>query len=148
MGESVVFGQETFFSVVQGLQRRGMLKDFQYSFFQEFRNSNGIGLGNVYTALRDYYFDFGFIGTMIMHTVFSLFFSWIYEKEKVRGSNIGIIILAMTYNCVVLYAYNNQFFSTDISIGFLSRLIYVIIMYKLFIRKKVLDISLKGLSVR
>lgn len=148
LGESVIFGQETFLSVIQGLQRRGMLKNFQYSFFQEFRSSNGIGLGNVYTALRDYYFDFGFIGMIIMHTVFSLLFSWIYEKGKVRGSNIGLIILAMTYNCIVLYAYNNQFFSMDISIGFLLKLIYTIIMYKLFIRKKVLNFSLRGLSVR
>ena len=124
-----VFGQETFYSLNNGLIRRGFINSPLYSYNKEFRSIQGVDIGNVYTALRDYYHDFGFVGMILLHTLFSAFYSWFYEKQKVKGSYFCILLLSRLYYCVVFYMFSNSFFSRIISFSFISELIIMWILY-------------------
>ena len=132
-----IFGQETFMSINNGLIRRGIIHSSICSYNKEFRSINGVDIGNVYTALRDYYHDFGFIGTIILHTIFSSIYSWLYEKQKVRGNYFETLVLARIYYCVVFYMFSNSFYARIISISFLEEVAVMWILFKLLIEKKV-----------
>lgn len=132
-----IFGQETFYSLNNGLIRRGFIDFPLYSYNKEFRSIQGIDIGNVYTALRDYYHDFGLVGMIILHTFFSAFFSWFYEKQKIRGSYFGILILSRLYYCVAFYMFSNSFFARIISLSFLKEFIFIWLFYTVLVEKKV-----------
>ena len=70
---------ETFWALLQWFRRRGLDNIPQISLHKEFRTLNGYGTGNTYTAFRDYYHDFGILGILVLHSIFSIFFSSIYE---------------------------------------------------------------------
>lgn len=135
--KSNVFGQETFYSLIEGLKRRGIINAPAVSFHKEFRTSNNVGIGNVYTALRDYYYDFGVLGMFIMHSIFSVFFSYLYEKTKIKMSYIKIIFLSILYNRMVFYMFNNMFFSSDCSISFCFKAIFIILLFNILMKREI-----------
>lgn len=135
--KSNVFGQETFYSLIEGLKRRGIINAPAVSFHKEFRTSNNVGIGNVYTALRDYYYDFGVLGMFIMHSIFSAFFSYLYEKTKIKMSYIKIIFLSILYNRIVFYMFNNMFFSSDCSISFCFKAIFIILLFNILMKREI-----------
>ena len=74
---------------------------------------------------------------ILLHTLFSAFYSWFYEKQKVKGSYFCILLLSRLYYCVVFYMFSNSFFSRIISFSFISELIIMWILYVLLIEKKI-----------
>jgi len=134
--EPVVWGQETFFQLIQSLRRHNVIDVPYLTIHKEIRVSNGHSLGNTYTALRDYYYDFGFGGALIMHTIFSLIFSFIYENIKRNPKGSYIIIFSTVYSCVVFYVFNNSFFGNDLTVGFAIKVIEVYILYSILCGKK------------
>jgi oligosaccharide repeat unit polymerase len=139
---AVFWGQESFYNLLQWLRRRGIVKIPYYSYHKEFRSIGNIGIGNVYTAFRAYYYDFGAIGMYFLHSMFSFVFSYIYEKGKKRVTNFRIIILGMLYNCVVFYWLNNIFFGTDCSFTFLIQALEVYVLYYVIIKHKLYRINI------
>ena len=107
-----------------------------YYIHHEFRQSGGTSIGNIYTALRDYHYDFGMAGMVLLHTLFSAVFSFWYEYQKKRRSHLGILIWAMVYYCVVFYPISNSFFASVVSFGFVIRLGLLVLLYFVLIQKK------------
>lgn len=134
--DSEIWGKETFYSLNNNLRKLGVSDIPYYYVHHEFRLSNGYSIGNIYTALRDYYYDFGMFGMYVLHAAFTIVFSIFYERIKAKPNNLGIIIYSMMYYGVVFYSISNYFFANCISIGFLIRIFTVAMLYKLLIRKK------------
>ena len=133
---SGIWGKETFYALNNGLRKLGLLDIPYYYIHHEFRQSGGVSVGNIYTALRDYHYDFGMVGMYLLHTVFSVAFCFYYEYQKKRRSHLGILVWAMVYYCVVFYPISNSFFASVVSFGFGIRLGLLVFLYLLLIRKK------------
>lgn len=131
-----IWGKETFYSLINGLRKLKLINVDYYYIHHEFNFLNGFSLGNVFVAIRDYIHDFGFVGAVILHTIFSLFFAIIYERAKKKSSSIGLILTSMVYFCVVMYGFQNAFFSNVISIGYLIQAVEIYILYKILITKR------------
>lgn len=134
---SDIWGKETFYSLNNGLRKLGILDIPYYIIHHEFRTSGGESIGNIYTAIRDYHYDFGFAGVYILHTAFSLFASIFYEYGKKRKSGIAILTLSMVYYVVPMYPISNYFYANIISFGFAIRFAIVFVLYKFLIAKKI-----------
>ena len=106
-----------------------------YYIHHEFRKSGGASIGNIYTALRDYHYDFGLGGMLVLHTAFSVIFSFWYEYLKKRRSHLGILLWAMVYYCVLFYPISNSFFASVVSFGFVIRAALLAGLYRLLIQK-------------
>ena len=132
---SGIWGKETFYSLNNGLRKLGVLDIPYYYIHHEFRRSGGASIGNIYTALRDYHYDFGLGGLLVLHTAFSVIFAFWYEYQKKRRSHLGILLWAMVYYCVVFYPISNSFFASVISFGFVIRVALLAVLYRLLIQR-------------
>ena len=132
---SGIWGKETFYSLNNGLRKLGVLDIPYYYIHHEFRRSGGASIGNIYTALRDYHYDFGLGGLLVLHTAFSVIFAFWYEYQKKRRSHLGILLWAMVYYCVVFYPISNSFFASVISFGFVIRAALLAVLYRLLIQR-------------
>lgn len=132
---SGIWGKETFYSLNNGLRKLGVLDIPYYYIHHEFRKSGGASIGNIYTALRDYHYDFGLGGMLVLHTAFSVIFSFWYEYLKKRRSHLGILLWAMVYYCVLFYPISNSFFASVVSFGFVIRAALLAGLYRLLIQK-------------
>ena len=132
---SGIWGKETFYSLNNGLRKLGVLDIPYYYIHHEFRRSGGVSIGNIYTALRDYHYDFGLGGLLVLHTAFSVIFAFWYEYQKKRRSHLGILLWAMVYYCVVFYPISNSFFASVISFGFVIRAALLAVLYRLLIQR-------------
>lgn len=135
---SDIFGKETFYSLINGLRKLGLVDVPYYLIHHEFRISNGVGIGNIYTALRDYHYDFGLLGMMVLHVAFCIIMSWAYERVKRHGSGIGTILLGMVYYCVPMYGISNCLYANIISFGYLIKAVEAWILYRLLVDKSLL----------
>lgn len=132
---SSIWGKETFYSLNNGLRKLGVLDIPYYYIHHEFRRSGGASIGNIYTALRDYHYDFGLGGLLVLHTAFSVIFAFWYEYQKKRRSHLGILLWAMVYYCVVFYPISNSFFASVVSFGFVIRAALLAVLYRLLIQR-------------
>ena len=132
---SGIWGKETFYSLNNGLRKLGVLDIPYYYIHHEFRRSGGASIGNIYTALRDYHYDFGLWGLLVLHTAFSVIFAFWYEYQKKRRSHLGILLWAMVYYCVAFYPISNSFFASVISFGFVIRAALLAGLYRLLIQR-------------
>lgn len=134
--KSQIFGKETFYSVNKFL---GQLKiiNADYTIHLEFRNPNGVGLGNVYTAFRRMYQDFGLFGIITLNlihgTIMALWYKKIYSSPKITFS-LQLILYFILLHTVVLMPFSDFFFSTALSINYVNTIIYMLII--IFILKK------------
>ncbi len=135
--KSDIWGKETFYSLLNALRRVGIVDIESYIFHKEFRSVAGVSTGNIYTALRDYHYDFGMIGVFVLHALFSLIYSVFYEYTKKKRSNLPIIIFCQIYYCAILYMYNNFFYSNIVSFGFVFKIMITYILYKLVVEKQI-----------
>lgn len=133
---SSIWGKETFYSLNNGLRKLGLSNIDFYIVHKEFRISNGHSMGNIYVAIRDYIYDFGYAGMLILHTLFSLLVSVVYEKSKKNLNAYGIIVFMLIYGFIPMYVITNCFFANAISIGYSIECVEIFVMYRLFLLKK------------
>lgn len=94
--KSSIWGKETFYSIIRFLGQRLGISDWIYVSHLEFRYSNGLNVGNVYTAFRKYIYDFGYLGvvwcTALVSLVYnSIYYSIRYKRKKRKQFDIGIM---------------------------------------------------------
>ena len=134
--KSNIWGKETFYSLINALRRMGVIDVEAYLVHKEFRSIAGISTGNVYTAFRDYLYDFGYIGMYFLHGLFTLIFSIAYEIIKKSRKDLSIIIFSTMYYCTVTYVFSGQFYTNIVSFGFLIKFILLVVFYKILFEKK------------
>lgn len=136
---SSFWGKETFIAVNQTFNKLGLFNIPQYLVHKEFRSYNGIVLGNVYSAYRNWYADFGFKGTMVLQTMFSMFFNFFYYKLRSTkyydNEKFGIIIYGYMASSIFLHPIDDEFYRYTISIGFLIYTMVFAVIYILTVKK-------------
>lgn len=91
-----LFGNETFYSLVQLLSKLHIVNISLYDVNLEFRP--GVYDGNVYTAFRSYLHDFGYAGLIFMPILFSICANWLYyaalKTSKEKAVAVGLVLYA------------------------------------------------------
>lgn len=105
----------------------------------EFRSFNGISLGNVYTAYRDWYTDFSLSGTLILQTIFAAFYNFYYFSLKKHGfekHEFATLIFGYMGTAVLLHPISDFLFSVYCSVGFCEYLVIFYVLYLILIKHK------------
>lgn len=134
------FGSETFIGIQKFFNKIG-LSDYQRLYHLEFRNSGSLG-GNVYTALRRYYQDFGYIGVFLCQVISAIVYSYFYnmikrQKSNDSVSNYWVIIYSMLMHGIFMHSITETFFAEMLSIGWLIKFILIGVVYWLVVDLRV-----------
>lgn len=138
----VPFG-ETLTGLITGLRKLG-LNTVSLRKQLEFRyTSTGVYLGNVYTALRRYYNDAGWIGVIAFPAFLSFFMNRYYRKvRRCRGISeskmFKTIVYASLLYVVPLQAMEDSFYINKVTIGYaIELLILYVCVHFIFIKIKI-----------
>ncbi|MFR0512992.1 O-antigen polymerase [Limosilactobacillus reuteri subsp. suis] len=127
-----IWGKETFPSLLKTFRSLGY--DIpQYISKKEFRFYNGINLGNVYSAYRNWLSDFGINGVYVLQTVFALVYSCYYyllRKVGYKRHILALIIYGYMAEAIFLHPIDDWLFSMFVSVGFI---IYIVVFWLLYI---------------
>lgn len=130
--DSTLFGKETFFRFNRFLYNTFGIGEY-YDVPLEFRFVNGKSIGNIYTAFRRYYADFGIVGLILLTSFLGTFFSWFYNKAKYYAlkGEVTFYLLFFSYvvNTVFYFPIEDWFFVVNFS---LNRIATVILLYLVF----------------
>jgi len=132
------FGEETLIGINKFLNAVGLTNNPTTWFF-EFRSVNGYPIGNVYSSIRSFVYDFGFIGVPIFGFLQGVFFSVFYQIIKINnysGISISIIFYSFISYSLFFSSFQEMFFSTMLSTNFLTFLIVLLLLKRFLIIKK------------
>lgn len=136
----VPFG-ETLTGLITGLKKLGLTTatlrkqlEFRYT-------PTGVYLGNVYTALRRYYNDAGWIGVVLFPATLSFIMNAFYRKVRSYKNNsikhiYKTVIYASLLYVVPFQAIEDTFYISKVTIGYLIEIIILYICL-LFVFKKI-----------
>lgn len=141
---SLVWGEETFTHLIATFSNWGIAKTTtNYNSYANFRVLNGISLGNVYTAFRAYYSDFGMAGVVIVPGIISLVTSHLYYKfrtqkvTKIRIVNWPLFLYAYLVYGLIMMFYSNQIIDYTCDIGFVKKIIIWGVFDYIFLQGKI-----------
>lgn len=107
-------GLETFGAFYNNLVKLGIIDGKEQVMHMEFRYSNGILLGNVYTSFRAFHHDLGYWGIILFSAIEGFFFTYYYEKmKKLRRSQLisaPLILYGVLSMPLFEHAIQEQFF--------------------------------------
>ena len=144
-GQGLLGNDETLRYISLIVQR---LSDAPYStsLALEFRNINGVNTGNIYTAFRRYYSDFGFAGIILFSSFLGYFLTNLYCKAKleVTKKKIGFttLLFAWLSKPIFFLAIEDTFYVTVVTLNGLIRIFFLWMLYVIFI-KKILRIRIR-----
>jgi oligosaccharide repeat unit polymerase len=97
--ESKIFGWETFAGLYQDLSKIGIYEN--RIMHMDFREISGVQMGNIYTAFRTYYQDFGLSGIVVFQIIQALIYTIWYEKLK-QQPNVQFSFSLVVYGILTL----------------------------------------------
>lgn len=124
---SQIVGSETLYGVYAVLNKLGM-SDVSMNMALEFISFNGVE-GNVFTSLRRYINDFGYVGLYIVQFYLGVFYGFFYNFVKKQSSEGPMIVYAIFAYPLVIQAIEEKFFSAYVAVGTVNLFIYMIISY-------------------
>ncbi|GAA2864268.1 O-antigen polymerase [Lactobacillus intestinalis] len=135
--DASIWGKETFISMI------GTVRDLGgnipvYLQHKEFRTYNGIQLGNVYSAYRNWLADFGISGVIILQTLFAIFYNYYYyllQRRNIIKHKLAFIIYGYMAEGIFLHPIDDWLFSIYLSVGMIIYLILFFVLYNLITRK-------------
>lgn len=92
-----MFGSQTFLAIYSSIGRWFDLPGLISSGNYEFRYFQGVELGNIYTALRPWYADFGVGGVVFFSIACGAAYSYLYERSKQASMTSDICLSALVY---------------------------------------------------
>lgn len=137
-----LWGQETFINIWIWIGNLIDNKDMTRLIMnKEFRSYNHISLGNVYTAFREYYFDFGIVGVIVLSFIHSNIFTVYYEKIRmgqyyVRQNQFDLPLIIYAYLSVALayYSIDDRFYQKFLSRGTFREL-FLLVLFAMVLPK-------------
>lgn len=138
---------ETFAGLLQSFDKLGFI-DVTVRTSHEFRTaSTGIIIGNAYSALRNYYHDFGIFGVMIMNFLLSVIFSGVYYRMKNTitspNKNRFTMILYSSMIYIVIFQFFTDYLFSHISIGFFTEIFVLFACYYFVLKIKMGNLKIK-----
>lgn len=129
------FGSETFSSVYYVLNKFHII-DYKKALTSEWVNFVPKLSSNVYTSLRAYYYDFGFIGLAILQFLFGFLVTKFYLVVKQSNISLYKIIYAYFFYILIDQIRAEQFYSL-INTSILALLIIFILLYRIILCEKI-----------
>lgn len=135
------FGSETLIGI-QKLLYKLKLSDYKRITHLEFRQLGSNSKGNVYTALRRYYQDFGMSGVIICQLILSAAYCIFYNKIKQqrrfnKEDNYWLIVYCIIIPAMVVHSIIDVFYMEIISVGYLAQFILLRLAYWFFVNLKI-----------
>lgn len=123
---STNLGMESFPGIFQSLYKLGIYNDYIHKSLEFRTTPTGIFLGNIYTGLRRFYNDFGYVGLIGMQFLYGFIFEGVYTIiRKFKTLNINKVFLITAYDtmlfAVVTQAMEDHFW-IDIGLGYVIEL--------------------------
>ena len=136
-----IFGKESFYALNSALAKFGIMP--KYRMHLEFRSSNGIIIGNVYTAFRCFYHDFGIIGVIALQALLAIIWTYWYKRimkqENLLKFNSSFIFYCMFVNCLFFNSYRDNFLSSTLSVATITMILYFAIIKRVLIKEYKLE---------
>lgn len=138
---SDLWGKETFIAIHKNLQALGLENYPVYIAHKEFREVNGVGVGNVYTAYRAWFADFGFAGIVILGGAVATFYNYFYYKLRFSNLNqhrFALLIYGYMSSGLFLHSIDDDFYPYFVSLGFISifLIFYAVYYFTIKLRSK------------
>ena len=138
-----IWGQESFMGIYSTLEKFKLV-DLSGVYLTnsnlEFRQSNGVAIGNVYGAIRRYYNDFGIGGVIVLQMIASTFFNTFYYCLK-KASNNHSKFIYLFYAYLFYHVYelpiDDTFFKNFISFNMITTFIVLYFVYYIFTNLKI-----------
>lgn len=133
---SALWGEETFSSIYKTI-----MDGKTGTRHLEFRSNNGIVIGNIYGALRKYYYDFNIIGTILLCILFGLIFSlmykyWIKNERICRPLSYRLCVYTLIMHCTIYFPLDDLFYSGVLSINYLTQFLLLWLVYYFTVKYK------------
>ena len=127
---SNIWGKETFYAMYNFLGRNLHKPEWIYVFAKEFRHSHGVSVGNVYSALRCFYYDFGFFGCVLCSGIVGAAFTSIYTHIRFKRLKKPVDMTVLLY-CYLGYSFcmfSINYYFDYLSFSFIRTLIFFFLM--------------------
>lgn len=109
----------------------------------EFRYINGKSIGNIFTAFRRYYSDFGIGGIICFSSILGYIMTLMYEKSKrscIERKNSFVLLLFVWLSKPIFYmAIEEYFFVSNLSLNCLYKIMVLFCLYIMFVEKRYMD---------
>lgn len=112
----------------------------RFEAFIEFKSSNGyIYSSNIYSALKPYTADFGYLGVILFPFIIGAFYQWLYVRAKRHKYAYPWLLYSMLIYPVLFFPILEQLFGR-FTLGFIYELVWLAIIYYFAIggRKRIL----------
>lgn len=121
------FGGMTFYGIWRCVSQYIMGAPYMIS--RPFTFINGISLGNTYTALYNYYYDFGFTGMLFIVVIVAFLFEKYYIKIMSNKNDNVIQNIMYSYFLIglLLFAYDEHIFSDKLNFGLITDFLCLIL---------------------
>lgn len=133
-----IWNNQTFIYLVQPVGRKLGIPNMDYTLDLPFRYINGYSLGNVYTIFYPFYYDFGWIGIMVITALTAAISQTVYEAAKNSKHSSISLLCSLIYGsvfCSLLFAFfSNKFYENIVTIGFLKKIVFWLVFEILFYR--------------
>lgn len=137
---SEYFGRETFAGVRYSLSRIGMSVQYRQVSYDEYTRLAKMST-NVYTAIRAYYCDFGYLGVLVFGLLSGLLLSLLQKVYRNNPGNGLILILYAYYMWFAIRQITSEgLFSEMLSIGRIFLILFIYIFYKLLVKRQSVDV--------
>lgn len=127
-----VFGQELFAGTRKFLEQIHVIKDRNVSedIGKFVYNNDGEAIGNVYSAFRNMYHDFGVIGILIFQIILAIIFNEVYfyillKRKKDKNIDFSILVYSTIIFCLFFHSYSEYFFSTILSFNYIMLFVWM-----------------------
>ncbi len=138
-GTNAIFGKETFFPLNRLLYNFFGIGEY-YSMALSFNSIDGMNIGNIYTAFRRYYSDFGILGIVILPGFLGWFFSSMYNRVKAaaKKGQISYQMILFSYLATALFymPIEDRFFIYDLALSRIAQYILLYILFRYIVYKK------------
>lgn len=125
-----LFGEETFSNFFLSLNKIKMMNFMGGKSSYQWISFSPVGSSNVYTAMRSYYHDFGFVGVIVLQFIFGFGIScFYYALKKIKINRSLFIIVYANYFYVLIDQVRAEMFYSVISFSTISYLLLFAVLY-------------------
>ncbi len=109
--------------------------------YHEFRGVNGSNIGNAYSAMRNYFHDYGYLGVAVMNFLLAIIFGNAYYRirllNKYNSQLIFNVMLYSSFAYTILFQFFTDYFFARLSVGLLIEILILWLCYFFIFRIRV-----------
>ncbi|NFF81831.1 oligosaccharide repeat unit polymerase [Clostridium botulinum] len=128
-----IWGAMTFTKFINWLGMKFGIDSWIYTLDQPFLYFLNFRMGNVYTTYYNFYYDFGFVGCIVLIWILASYYCFTYRNLKKMDLNkstisMKIVVYSYLFNDLIMLPFSSRFYETTVNINFIR---LIIIMYVL-----------------